>query len=107
MFGASGPPLSLAPIAVCPSAPNVSALNILQAQKSFCASIPADITPSWPLNLSQNKNPLFFSPIVQTRFCPALLTTKKSRFENYATGIKPQLDSLWENCILDAGITDL
>ena len=83
--GASARSLKLAPTVVCRLARNASALKNLQASSSFFASTQATTTPYWPHRPTQNTNQCFFSPIAPLKNCPALLTTKKSCFENYAT----------------------
>src|SRR6185437_10806364 len=80
-------------MAVCPSARNVSALKNLPAASSFFASTQPITTPYWPHRPTTKSNQCFFSPIDPPENCPALLTTKKSCFENYATQNKNLFDS--------------
>jgi len=70
--------------AAFPSVFNACVWNVQQVQKSFFACIPAVIIRCWLGRQIKTKNPHSFLPIVQNEFCPVLLTTENSCFENYA-----------------------
>ena len=90
--GASARSLKSAPTAACRSARNASALKNLRPASSCFASTQATTTPYWPHHHTKNTNQCFFSPIAPPENCPALLTTKKSCFENYATATDIDFD---------------
>jgi len=94
MSGVSAPPSKSPRMDARPSARNASAWKNRPAPSSSSVSTPQATTPSWPPCQTQNPGPYRFSLIVPYKSCPALLSPKKSCFENYAASRLAGVDRL-------------